>query len=141
MEPRSRVGVRRIVLDTDVSSQIIKGRLAGHRAFRRDRTEFCVSFVTAGELWQWVRLRGPDPRLRTDVEWWLRGVNVLHSDESTTRTWGEISAYARQRGRPKPDNDTWIAATCLANGLPLLTGNVKDFADYVRHEGLTLVSS
>jgi toxin FitB len=74
------------------------------------------------------------------VGWWLRGVTVLDSDESTARTWGEISAYARKRGRPRPDNDSWIAACCLAHGLlPLLTANIKDFADYAQHEGLTLV--
>jgi hypothetical protein len=55
------------------------------------------------------------------------------------RTWGEISAYAARRGRPRPQNDTWIAACCLVYGLPLATLNAKDFEDFAEHEGLALV--
>jgi predicted nucleic acid-binding protein len=54
------------------------------------------------------------------------------------RTWGLISAAAAPRGRPRPENDTWIAACCLAYGLPLATRNVKDFADIASYEGLRL---
>jgi len=39
------------------------------------------------------------------------------------------------RGRPRPQNDSWIAACCLAFDLPLATLNVKDFADYAEYEG------
>jgi toxin FitB len=53
--------------------------------------------------------------------------------------WGELSAAATQRGRPRPVNDTWIAACCIAYGLPLATLNVKDFADFAEHDGLALV--
>jgi predicted nucleic acid-binding protein len=38
-------------------------------------------------------------------------------------------------------NDTWIAACCLAHGVPLATQNVKDFTDFVEHEGLVLVTA
>ena len=53
--------------------------------------------------------------------------------------WGELSAGATQRGRPRPVNDTWVAACCLAYGLPLATLNVKDFADFAEHDGLVLI--
>jgi len=32
-----------------------------------------------------------------------------------------------------------IAACCLVYDLPLATLNVKDFKDFVEHEGLTLI--
>jgi predicted nucleic acid-binding protein len=67
-------------------------------------------------------------------------VVVLPYDENVARTWGRISAAAIQRGRPRPANDTWVAACCLAHGLPLATLNVKDFADFGEHDGLVLVS-
>ena len=37
-------------------------------------------------------------------------------------------------------HDTWIAACCLENGLPLLTFNRPDFADFAEHDGLLLLS-
>jgi predicted nucleic acid-binding protein len=57
--------------------------------------------------------------------------------------WGELSAAATQRGRPRPVNDTWAAACCLAYDLPLATLNIKDFADFAdfaEHDGLMLVA-
>jgi GNAT superfamily N-acetyltransferase len=33
----------------------------------------------------------------------------------------------------------WIAATCITEGLPLATLNIKDFEDFAEHEGLRLV--
>jgi predicted nucleic acid-binding protein len=66
-------------------------------------------------------------------------VIVLDSDDEACRTWGRISAEANLRGQPRPVNDSWIAACCLARGLPLATLNVKDFVYFVDHEGLVLV--
>jgi toxin FitB len=54
--------------------------------------------------------------------------------------WVEISAFAVKRGRARPQNDTWIAAACLVHEVPLATLNVKDFADFVDHEGLALIT-
>jgi predicted nucleic acid-binding protein len=79
---------------------------------------------------------------------WLASVLVLPYNEreddtvleDVARTWGEISARARIRGRPRPQNDTWIAATCLVYGLPLATLNAKDFTDFAEHDGLTLIT-
>ena len=42
-------------------------------------------------------------------------------------------------GRSRPQNDSWIAACCLAYDLPLATLNVKDFADFAEYEGLRIV--
>lgn len=54
---------------------------------------------------------------------------------------GEISAFSERRGLPRPMNDTWIAACCLAEALPLATLNVKEFSDFAEHEGLTIVTA
>jgi predicted nucleic acid-binding protein len=64
---------------------------------------------------------------------------VLPYDENVATIWGDLSAAATRRGRPRPQNDSWIAACCLAQGLPLATRNVKDFADFAQHHGLTLI--
>ncbi len=42
-------------------------------------------------------------------------------------------------GRPRPVNDTWIVACCLAYGLPLATLNTKDFEDFAEHRGVVLI--
>lgn len=65
----------------------------------------------------------------------------MHSTDNVSRVWGEITAFAQRRGRPRPSNDAWIAACCLAHDLPLATLNIKDFADFAEHEELSTVTA
>jgi toxin FitB len=132
--------MRYVILDTDVASRIIKRQLDGPLAARLTGVTWCVTFVTVGELWQWASMRSWGRRSREELEQWLSHVVVLDSDEATSRTWGRISAEARRRGRARPANDSWIAACCLARGLPLATLNLKDFEDFAEYEGLILIT-
>jgi predicted nucleic acid-binding protein len=49
------------------------------------------------------------------------------------------AASTQRRGRPRPLNDTWIAACAIDSALPLLTLNRRDFADFAEHDGLLLL--
>ncbi len=42
-------------------------------------------------------------------------------DEKTTFRYAKIRTYLKKNGRPIPENDIWIAATCLEMDIPLLT--------------------
>jgi toxin FitB len=128
-----------VVLDTDVSSRILRDRLTDPIAARLTGRLWCVTFVTVGELWQWADMRSWGMRSRRELESWLASVVVLSASEAVARTWGRISAAAHRRGRPRPSNDTWVAATCLSRDVPLATLNVKDFSDFAEHEGLVLL--
>ena len=68
-----------------------------------------------------------------------RRLVVLPYDQQVAHRWGEIQAYAQLRGRPRPANDSWIAACCLVREFPLATFNIKDYADFAEHEGLQIV--
>lgn len=100
-----------------------------------------MTFVTVGELWQWSWTRSWGVGSRERLERWLARVIVIDSDDDVCRVWGEICGAARRRGRPRPANDSWIAACCLSHDLPLATFNIKDYEDFVEHEGLLLSSS
>jgi hypothetical protein len=99
----------------------------------------CITFVTLGELTKWTVLRDWGPRRLADLASWRRKVVLLPFDEAVATKWGEIQADAQLRGRPRPINDSWIAACCLAHGLPLATFNTKDFGDFAEHDGLSLI--
>jgi toxin FitB len=133
--------MRYVVLDTDVASRAIKGKLGDPLAARLTGTAWCVTFVTVGELWQWAVTRSWGTRTRDELDQWLGRVVVLDSDDATSRASGRISAEARRRGRPRPANDSWIAACCLALEFPLATLNVKDFEDFAEQDGLQLVTA
>jgi predicted nucleic acid-binding protein len=128
-----------VVLDTDVASQVFKRR--PHPILTRlVGTQPVISFVTRAELDLWARLHGWGPSSWRRLEAWLTSVPVLPGTEGVAAVWAEITAEARRRGRPRPQNDTWIAACALFHGLPLATLNVKDFEDFAQHHGLGLVT-
>jgi toxin FitB len=130
-----------VVLDTDVASQIFRQRLTGPLAGRLARPSWAVTFVTEGELRKWGALRDWSPAYVRRLELWLSRIIILPTSDSVSRTWGRTVAAAQRRGRVPPVNDSWIAASCLAHGLPLATLHGKDFHDLADHEGLTLLTS
>jgi predicted nucleic acid-binding protein len=138
--PTSPDPVRYVVLDTDVASSSLRDKLSHALLARLSGYAWSVTFVTVGELWQWADARSWGRRSRGELEAWLARVVVIDSDDAVAREWGRSSAAARLRGRPRPTNDSWIAACCLARDLPLATLNVKDYQDYAEHDGLVLVT-
>lgn len=133
--------MNRIILDTDVASRSFKDQLSPGLRSRLGRAQFGITYVTLGELAQWVTLRNWGPRNRARLNAWIASKAVLPYSDDVARMWGEISARAIRRGRSRPANDSWIAACCLVFDLPLATLNVKDFADFAEHEGLTIVTA
>ncbi|HEV3362456.1 MAG TPA: type II toxin-antitoxin system VapC family toxin [Pseudonocardiaceae bacterium] len=131
----------RVILDTDVASLSFKRRLPPTLLRQLVDSATAITFITQGELTKWSVCRnwGADQQRR--IANWISRRPVLHSTDDIVSAWGEISAYAVRRGRPRPQNDTWIAACCLVYDLPLATLNVKDFQDFVDHEGLRLITA
>jgi toxin FitB len=116
-----------VVLDTDVASVSLRGRLPDQLRARLTGQTWCISFVTVGELTKWTVLRSWGPRKLAELADWRRDVVLLPYSELVAVRWGELQARAERRGRPRPVNDTWIAACCLVRNLPLATLNLKDF--------------
>jgi predicted nucleic acid-binding protein len=133
--------MRFVVLDTDVSSLIIKKRLPIRLATKLVNTQPIITFVTRAELTKWAEIRNWGPGNRTVLTQWMAGVPMLPGDEDVADTYGVLSAAGMRRGRPRPMNDMWIAACCLTHGLPLATLNVKDFDDFKVHHGLGLITA
>ena len=130
-----------VVVDTDVASHALRGRLSDPLKAQLIGRSVCISFVTLGELTKWTVMRSWGPQRLAHLAAWRRHVVLLPFDPAVATTWGELQARAQRRGRPRPVNDTWIAACCLVQGLPLMTLNIKDFEDFAEHEGLRLITA
>jgi len=133
------IGYRPVLLDTNIASQRFKkrpqldlGRLIG--------TTSVIAFVTYGELRKWARIRDWAPHNIAVLSEWLDRTPVIDSDADIATAWGELFAAGAKRGRPRPENDTWIAACSLVYDIPLATLNIKDFQDFVDNDGLRLVT-
>ena len=64
-------------------------------------------------------------RNRATYENWLAGLLrdclVLDISEATTHYYAEIVLELKQKGKPIPTNDVWIAALCRQHSHPLLS--------------------
>jgi predicted nucleic acid-binding protein len=68
-------------------------------------------------------------------------MTVLPAGLVTATIWAMLTTGAERRGRPRPLNDSWIAACCIEGELPLLTLNRRDFMDFAEHDGLVLLGA
>ncbi len=55
------------------------------------------------------------------IEELLNSTEVLPLTPATTEWYAEIRWQLKKLGKPIPENDLWIAASCLEHGLPLAT--------------------
>ena len=128
-----------VAIDTDVASRLQKGteptwvrdHIIGARAW--------LTFVTVGELSKWAQVRAWGEVRRARLDGWVAARPVIPYDREIARVWGRLAGNAQLRGRTRPQNDTWVAACCIRVGVPLVTLNCKDFADFATHEGLILL--
>ena len=105
--------------------------------FARLPDELGVSVVTIGELRAGVLAAGDvetrDRRLATLTE--ALALQPLVVDDRVAETWAKLRVLLRERGQRMPVNDSWIAATAMALGIPVVTQD----DDYVELGGLEVL--
>lgn len=96
-----------------------------------------VSVITVGELLAGVlsagstatRARRMDTLTRAEI------LDPLPVDRTVSAAWAALRQMLRETGRRMQANDSWIAATAIAHGLPVVTQD----DDYDDVPGLTVI--
>ncbi len=85
--------------------------------------EWGISVVTLGDLRLGVlQARGPEAVSRRLSTYQLaQRFEALSLDEAVSETWALLVSRLRAAGRKAPVNDSWIAATAIAHGVPIVT--------------------
>jgi tRNA(fMet)-specific endonuclease VapC len=109
-----------MILDTNALSAAADNDAAVAALLAR-ADQVAIPVVVLGEYRYGIALS----RNRSSYENWLNGLLqdclVLDIHEPTTRHYAEITLELRQKDKPIPTNDIWIAALCRQNALPLLS--------------------
>jgi tRNA(fMet)-specific endonuclease VapC len=121
-----------VLIDSSVLIGQERGRLdLESRLADRGDEGFFLSVVTASELLHGIH-RAKDPAIRARrsafVESVLARFPLLQIDLATARIHAQIGAHLMASGTLVGPNDLWLAATCIAHGLSIATGNVRELS-------------
>ena len=116
------VHMKRIIIDTNF-----------YAAFKRNENEAVsilkqveyigVNTVILGELLAGFRCGNKEQKNRIELDQFLDSarVNLIPVDDETAEFYAQVFSELRQKGRPIPSNDLWLAASALQHGLALAT--------------------
>jgi len=116
------VAMSRYCIDTVTYSHFRRGepRIVG----LLDSAEWIgVSATVLGELFAGFERGKQKSRNLVELDKFLSApvVEVLPVDRRTAEIFGSMVAELRQRGKPLPTNDVWIAAAAVQSGATLIT--------------------
>jgi tRNA(fMet)-specific endonuclease VapC len=82
-----------------------------------------IDATVLAELYAGFRMGLKESANRKDLSLFLESprVYILSHEEPTAEYYALVVKQLRDKGRPIPTNDVWIAANAIQRGLPLLT--------------------
>jgi predicted nucleic acid-binding protein len=89
----------------------------------RQAEYIAVNTVVLGELLAGFRCSSREAENRRELDQFLDSprVEILDIDEDTAEFYAAVFRALKEKGRPIPSNDLWIAASTLRHGLGLAT--------------------
>jgi hypothetical protein len=99
--------------------------------------EWGISAITLGEL-RFGVLQAKDPETasrRLSTYQLAQRFEALVIDEAVSEAWALLVSRLRAAGGKAPINDSWIAATAIAHGVPIVTQD----ADYDAMPGVQVI--
>ena len=116
------------MLDTDISSYIIKRRPATLvEKFEAYAETLNVSVITAAEL-RFGAEKAGRPKLTELIEAYLERLAILDWTNEVTTHYARIRSELERSGKPIGNMDLLIAAHAVAQGMTLVTNNIKHFS-------------
>ncbi len=97
--------------------------------------DIAVCSVVKAELFYGARKSNQPERTLARQQLFLNRFTSLPFDDRAAEIYGSVRVQLEARGTPISPNDLMIAAIAVANGLILVTNNVREFS---RVEGLQL---
>jgi tRNA(fMet)-specific endonuclease VapC len=110
----------RLLLDTNIVIALFARDLAVAEHLD-EAEEVSIASIVLGELYFGARRSGRMKENLARIDEFAVNSAVLGCDAETARYYGEIKNTLREKGRPIPENDIWIAAIALQYDLTLIT--------------------
>ncbi len=117
------------MLDTNICIYAIKNQPESVLAMMKEHQldGLCISAITLSELEYGASKSASRDRNRAAIMQLLLVLNVLPFEDQAAIEYGKIRAYLERQGKPIGPLDMLIAGHAKAEGLTLVTNNVKEF--------------
>lgn len=112
--------MKRILLDTNFYVAFKRNTPLAAEIIRR-ADYIGLNTIVLGELLAGFRCGGRETVNRRELDQFIDSprVELLDIDEETTEFYARVFRALKEKGRPIPTNDLWIAASALRHGLAL----------------------
>lgn len=110
----------KISLDTNIVIRLFKNDFAVIKMLAGFSTVYLPTPVVAELLFTARNSSRPEENLKTYNEF-IDACKVLNITRETANHYSTLRLELKQKGRPIPENDLWIAAVCIEQNLPLVT--------------------
>jgi predicted nucleic acid-binding protein len=116
-----------ILIDTDICIEILNRneRVIEVRAKHED--EVAVCFMSIAELYYGSEMSIDPASNNSLIDEFLLSVNIIQTDLSILKKFGELKSMLRKQGHMLPDADILIAASAYQKAGLLVTGNIGHF--------------
>lgn len=119
-----------LVLDTSSVSNSFRAHARGVISPYLEQPNVpAISFQTEAELLSWERSRTLSPARRAQIRDFLQTARIIYATHAAAVHCATIVRRRLDAGRSENLADAWIAATALANSLPLVTFDKTGFSD------------
>lgn len=117
------------LLDTSTIINYLRGVDQAVRTINAIEGDLCSSYICLSELYEGIyRVKEQEKAEKIVADFFQSLSEVYTIDEKIAKQFGEIRASLKKTGNVLEDIDIFIAATCLAYGLILITDNRKHFS-------------
>jgi tRNA(fMet)-specific endonuclease VapC len=116
------------MLDTNICIYVMKNHPAALRQrFNRLAEQLCISSITLAELYYGAEKSARAPENVEAVDEFVSRLDVLAFSSKAAKHYGQIRAGLERAGMPVGAHDMLIGAHARAEGLILVTNNLREF--------------
>lgn len=129
--------MKNILIDTNIYSYAFRGDIEIISVLQKS-PKIAICSISIGELLSGFKRGHKERQNREKLQEFLNSprVEILCIDEGTADFYSDILNTLKQKGKPIPTNDIWIAASAIQHGLQLFSKD-RHFKDI---SGLKLIS-
>jgi tRNA(fMet)-specific endonuclease VapC len=116
------------MLDTDICIYVMKNHPAElRRRFNRFAEQLCISSITLAELYYGAEKSARVPENIAAIDEFTARLDVLAFSPKASRHYGQIRTELERAGTPVGAHDMLIGAHARAEGLIIVTNNLREF--------------